>query len=497
MKSKVLAVQAAAVAVAVLLAACTASDADKSGGPREPIQLVVANNDGNLEGVPALRHFLERATALSEGRLSFRVVSFWQGGNDETHVIKDVASGKADLGWAGTRAFDLVGVDAFRAFHAPLLISSYAAEAAVVRDMAAGLLPSLHSIGLTGLALVADELRHPAGVLNPLLSPKDFHGLTFGTVASGAQSDGIRALGATPSVKPIWQAAASGQLGGFETMWWTYTANGFPSVAPFIAANINLWPRSWVLFANPSTLSGLSDQARGWLTRAGNETSQWSTGHAADAEAVEIARACRQGARIAMATQGQLAELRSAFEPVYAALRSDPVQGKTLEQIEGLVAQASPDRPVDIPDGCAAVSEAEPSTPPSVRVLSGPGRPGRLPEGVYRYRISADELRAKGLSEADVRLNAGVFTWTLRGGSWSLKQEPVFASATGTSCGGFYDVSGGSASFTTTTVLEVGSCSPPTWTAQWKVEDGELTWSEVSEADLVPVFAPRPWKRIA
>jgi hypothetical protein len=198
-----------------------------------------------------------------------------------------------------------------------------------------------------------------------------------------------------------------------------------------------------------------------------------------------------------MASQGQLAQLRSAFEPVYAALRSDPEQRKTLERIEDLVAQSSPDRPTVIPDGCAAVPGAETSAPPPTQVLSKPGRPGQLPTGVYRYGISEEELRARGFSEPDVRLNAGVMTWTLRGGSWSYEQEPVFASVPHTSCGGFYDVSGSSATFTTTTVVADGTCAPPTWTAKWKVEDGALTWSDVSEPELAPVFAPRPWTRIA
>src|SRR5512132_2438310 len=99
---------------------------DKSGGPDEPKVLVLANNDGvNLDGAPAVQRFVDQVREISHGRLTVRVESSWAGGTTETSVVKDVAAGKADLGWAGTRAFDLLGVDSFRPLHAPFLVDSY------------------------------------------------------------------------------------------------------------------------------------------------------------------------------------------------------------------------------------------------------------------------------------------------------------------------------------------------------------------------------------
>ena len=51
-------------------------------------------------------------------------------------MIGDVEAGKADLGWAGSRAFDSVGVPSFDALHAPLLIDSYRARTEGAREPA-------------------------------------------------------------------------------------------------------------------------------------------------------------------------------------------------------------------------------------------------------------------------------------------------------------------------------------------------------------------------
>ena len=70
----------------------------------------------------------------SDGRLRIEVSTGLAGDWASSEVLEDVAAGKAELGWSGTRAFDLIGVDAFRPLHAPFLIASYPAQRAVVAD---------------------------------------------------------------------------------------------------------------------------------------------------------------------------------------------------------------------------------------------------------------------------------------------------------------------------------------------------------------------------
>src|SRR5262249_22114292 len=161
MRRRAIAAQAAALITLIALAGCFAAGGDKSGGSSSPPELGLANNDGKLDGVPSVAPVVQRAAAVSgrevpgpgEARMGGGVEWRWRGGEDEPRVIKDVAAGRADLGWAGTRAFDLVGVAAFRPLHAPFLVGTYAAETAVVSDhtLMRELLGALEPLGLSGL----------------------------------------------------------------------------------------------------------------------------------------------------------------------------------------------------------------------------------------------------------------------------------------------------------------------------------------------------------
>src|SRR5580765_8886264 len=109
-----LATAAIPIAAVLALSACSAAG-EKSGVPIRPVLLVLANSDGDTDGIPAVEHFIDRVHILSEGRVKVEVGSQWGGeGYDEAGLIRDVAARRADLGWSGTRVLDLVGVQAFR-----------------------------------------------------------------------------------------------------------------------------------------------------------------------------------------------------------------------------------------------------------------------------------------------------------------------------------------------------------------------------------------------
>ena len=499
MRRRAIAAQAAALITLIALAGCFAAGGDKSGGSSSPHELVLANNDGNLAGVPSVARFVERAEALSGGKLTVRVESRWRGGEDEPRVIEDVAAGRADLGWAGTRAFDLVGVAAFRPLHAPFLVGTYAAETAVVSDHALmrDLLSALGPLGLSGLAVAADEIRFPAATTHPLRTAADFAGLRFATVASDVQAEGLRALGARPTTELNEQALTSGQLDGIETMWWTYNVHSYYAAAPFATANAGLWPRTLALFANTKTLDGLSEQERSWVEQAAEDAAAWSVEHAADVERAPMAHACRSGARVVTATPQQLTALRQAAEPVYTSMRKDPEQRAVLEKIESLVANAPPGPPLSVPEGCAYQPGDEKAIPAPVQALSGPGDPGGLPQGTYRLELTPAELTAHGATEEEVRDSAGVLTWTLRDGRWRYHPDPTYPNRFSTAdCAGFYDVNRDVATFTTTTVVAGGSCAPPSWTARWSLDGDTLRWSAVCACGFAYVFGGDGWTKL-
>src|SRR6476469_2227731 len=113
------------VLCSLLLAACGGGGggSDKAGGKKATMVTVLtfANGNGDSEALSSFAHAAER---LSGGTLRIDFKDGWRAGDPafETGVIHDVQAGKADLGWAGSRAFDDVGVRSFDALHAPLLI---------------------------------------------------------------------------------------------------------------------------------------------------------------------------------------------------------------------------------------------------------------------------------------------------------------------------------------------------------------------------------------
>jgi TRAP-type transport system periplasmic protein len=482
-----------------LTAGCGSLGGAEKSGSNVPKVLVLANNDGtNLDGAPAVQRFVDRVREISRGHLTVRVESTWAGGSTETRVLKDVAAGKADLGWAGTRAFDLLGVDSFRPLHAPFLVDSYTLEAAVVRDpLGRQMLAGVQPTGVTPLALAADELRFPAATAKPLLSPADWRGRSFRTVGSRSQAEAIDALGAKPVLDgDLTNLFEEGAIDGLETMWWTYQANGLHALSPFVTANAPLWPRTLVIFASPAALRRLDAEQRGWVMQAASDAAQWSTEHAADREPAQMAHECAEGARVALASSQQLATLLRAAQPVYAALRRNPASAATLARIEALKASTSPPDPPAVPAGCLYRPGEEKKLPPRAVTLTAPGPTGTFPLGTYRYTITAKDFPA-GVDPQGIADNAGVWTWTMGRGVFDLTwkfSEPEAPPAY--PCKGYYAVHDDVVSFTRTSTQPRGDCVPPTWAARWSRSGTRILWSAITDEEFGVVFSQKPWEKI-
>jgi len=141
--------------VTVSLVGCAGPRLDKAGElvGHAPVILTLANPLGSSE---ELDGFATEVAQLSAGSIRIDVRSRWRYGQAdfEDGLIGDVRSGKADLGVAGTRAWDSVGVTSLRALSAPLLIDSYALQERVIRSpLAAQMLNGLTPLGLLGLGV--------------------------------------------------------------------------------------------------------------------------------------------------------------------------------------------------------------------------------------------------------------------------------------------------------------------------------------------------------
>src|SRR5215217_1999097 len=370
-----LATVALAVIAAVVAGGCSGGGAagDKAGGAGEPVVLRMANAYADLNDVPAVQDFVSQVKERSGGNLRIQLVSPWGDyANDaEQQVVRAVAAGKADLGWAGARVFDTMGVTSFQALQAPMLIDSYALEQAVVASELPGqMLQGLTKVGVRGLGVLGDGLRQPIAVKHPMLGVRDWRGITFGTAKSQGQAEAIRALGATPMEifrRSRNQALLAGSIGGFEMNLQLYEHNVAPPRAPYVTANVTLWPLL---------------------------------------DALGLKNACQLGGRFANASPADLAALRKAFAPVYASLEQDPQTKAFIQRIQALKQSTPAAAPLAIPAGCTGKAPERPAQ-----------HSGTVPaalNGTYRYVLTKEEARKGG--EPDLSEYPSVVTATLKDG---------------------------------------------------------------------------------
>jgi TRAP-type C4-dicarboxylate transport system substrate-binding protein len=371
---------------------------DKAGGGGPPVQLRLANTGGEIAQTPAVEYFVERVDELSGGNVRIEVVDQWAefASDAEQQVVNDVAAGEVDLGWVGSRVFDTLGVDSFQALTAPMLIDSYALQNAVIESgVTDKMLASLDDLRVHGLAVLADGLRRPMGVKGPILGPADWRGIRFGTLKSEGQVEAIRALGGGP-VQIFGphrsEALEKGTLQGFEFGLWLFTDPQWSSRAPYVAANVHLWPQMDVVLANPERVDGLSSEQRGWLEKAAQDAARRSAALAdRDDKALEVA--CQAGARFAEASEADLASLREAFEPVYANLRRHSATNAFIERIHALKQSTRAEPGLAVPSECTGTAPDRPA-------VGAAKAPSDL-NGTYRWVLTQKDADKVGDPETD------------------------------------------------------------------------------------------------
>ncbi len=346
------------IVVSAVASGCAgASPGDKAGGSAGgPVVLRMASTAGGLYDTLPVAEFVRRVATVSGGALRINVINQWGdwAPDAEAQVVHAVGAGTVDLGWAGSRVFDTIGVPGLRALSAPMLIDSYPLENAVLRSALPGrMLAALASLHVTGLGLLGEGLRLPISTGRPLLRPADWRGESFGTYRSLAQEDAIRALGATPVVTfgPIRSHDLStGLIQGFELDVRRYVYLGLEAEARYVAVNVALWPQFDVLIGNPRRLASLTAQQRTWLRQAAGDAATDSVGLASGTSAYGLA--CAEGTRFVNASPADLTALRGSLSVVYRHLDSDPQTRAFIRQIQRLK-NATPAGPAPrMPAGC-------------------------------------------------------------------------------------------------------------------------------------------------
>src|SRR5215471_9598233 len=187
------------VVVAAMLAigtgACSSGSLDKAGTPvSKPVVLTLADGEADTSNA---QPFADAVRNLSHGTLQIKIEGDWRptDPNYETGLIKDVRTGKAQLGITASRAFDTVGIDSFQALQAPFLIDSYPLERKVLDSGIPGqMLAGLTRHGLAGLAVLPGPLRRPLGFTKPLVAASSYRGARIVIRPSQVTADIFRAL---------------------------------------------------------------------------------------------------------------------------------------------------------------------------------------------------------------------------------------------------------------------------------------------------------------
>lgn len=414
-----------------LLAGCAGQivpPQDKTGA--QTLVLRLATTDAVAINGPSFgqKAFLDDLSSVSGGLIKVDMtLGFGDSATDgESKLVEAIASGDVDGGWPSTRAFANAGIPSLEAVEAPLTISSYAASKALVSGpVAKDLLARLDGSGVKGLALAVGPLRRPFAAQAPLLGVEDWKGITFRSFNSPVQADTIRALGATPAnVGSDWaDQVAAGALRGIEFDIVQYASNDAGTAAPFVTANVVLWPKVLVLALSQKRWDALSDQQRAWVQQAADLATKASVDAAWD-ESTAAADLCATGVRFVDASAAQLSALHDAVAPEIAKLAADPVNGPLLAEIQAIAGRYPQVDEPNVPTTCRD-AEAVPSAP------SIPAAVSSLPDGTYRQQVTLADIRAAGVPDEG---SAGTWTLTVKGGTYTLSCR--FVGQPLTDCGG-------------------------------------------------------------
>ena len=160
------------------------------------------DDEARAPGGEQIEEFARRVAEASDGEISIEPV--WAAAGSpcchdwDQEIARKVAAGEFDLGMIPSRAWDTEGVTTLQAINTPFLITSDSLLAEVVSGpLANDMMSGLDEIGVVGLALLPEGLRHPFGFDGPLLGPADYDGAVIRTLTSNAVTAMFTALGAT------------------------------------------------------------------------------------------------------------------------------------------------------------------------------------------------------------------------------------------------------------------------------------------------------------
>ncbi|HVE17808.1 MAG TPA: TRAP transporter substrate-binding protein [Ilumatobacteraceae bacterium] len=456
--------------LAFTLAACGGSTGDKSGGAaRRSLRLGTVENEGSPYA-DEVKEFAKAVSKLSNGSITVDVVWDAPGpftGQNERKMAAMVSDGQIDLAVVPTRIWDELNVTTMQALQAPFLVDDLGLLNQIASgDLAKEMLSGLDAVGVKGMAIWPESLRHPIGFAHPLLTAAGFQGAKLRVPVSDASYRLAKAIGAEP-VEPE-ADAAPGTLDGAESAFvW---ADGLPQIGTF-TGNLTFYPKANTIVANSKIFDSLSSKQQNMLQQAATDT----VAYVVKTNATEhdlAAEYCRAGGAVAVANDSDVADLVALAAPVLAELERDADVKRLIDEISALKGRTTPDP--------AAAATACGSTADDGAVASDAAE---FPAGVYR----AEFTRSDGKSV--------VATMTFADGAWTGTDNSGEGDCTGT-----YVVVSGRLQITTPSDRALACGNPPNFMffdAAWTLENGELRLIDIkSDANAIHDFGSQPWTLI-
>ena len=444
----------------------------KSGGQADTVTIRLGTVEGkDAQYADGVEHFAKSVETMTNGSLHVDVV--WEATGPHTaHSEKDLANmvskGDIDMGIVPTRVWDQVGVTTLQALQTPFLVDSLGLVNKVVSsDMAGEMMAGLDKVGVDGLALWPDSMRHPVSFGAPLLTAGDFRGAKLLMPLSDVSNRLAGAIGVEPVNPPDWTAAvAAGEMQGAESAFvWS---NDLPAFGTF-TANITFFPKVNTVAANKLAFEKLTPERQDVLRRAATET----LGYVESTNKSEhdmAAGYCAQSGGVAIADDSTLSELTTLAQPVVAELEHDAFTKRLISEIRTMKANTA--NPDPLPAACTRPTHTAPVT------TDTGGATVSFPEGVYRTNSPVD----------------GVVTMSYIDGVWKRFREDG-----GLDCEATYVVHSGRIwlSMSTDSALACGDVPGQKFLdAAWTLEGDQLRFVDInSDPGAVREFS-LPWTRI-
>ncbi|WP_406831519.1 hypothetical protein ABEG17_01665 [Pedococcus sp. KACC 23699] len=447
--------------------------------------------------------FRDAVDRLSGGRVRVEDSHDWYNGqlSAAADAIAAVRKGDATIGFVGARAFELAGDPDLRALHAPMAIDSVALESKVLisDEIVHPMLGSLDGLGLHGLGVLPGPIQRPMGLTHPLLAASDYRGARIASSPSRLGDESLKALGATV-VDSGFNGQSMASYDGLVQHVPSIAGNVYDTVASSVTANVGLWARPIVVFANGKAYAALPRAVRELLGKAAAESIAPTAAMLDRQEKDALSALCaRNRVTFVQATPAGVVSLKSALAPVYATLNKSPATAAALKAIdsERIRMPSSSGREVpSCPDPAAAAGAPGGPTAPLPQPLNATPGPATALDGAYTVTTTQSQMPGETSPE-----NWGAWTYEFDRGRFAFSQDSGAACTWGY---GRYRVIG---RLMVWDFADGGGIAPTNamnkpgehFVFTWSLYGGMLAWGpSPSAADTSPRnFVISPWRRVS